>query len=97
VVDDTNDEIYVFYDQHVYDPYGSIYMKKSAADHLLFNATDPGTLVLQSYSANDVVDPQGPAHGVTADMDGRFYLFGQNEDGPQTWYTYFDVNKTGVA
>ncbi|MDB5593896.1 MAG: hypothetical protein JWM36_857, partial [Hyphomicrobiales bacterium] len=82
VVDDTNDRVFIFYQQNVVDPYGSIYMKSSSAAQLSFQSADLGTKVMQTYSNQDLIDPQGPAHAVTADMNGEFFMFAKDQDSP---------------
>jgi hypothetical protein len=91
-VDDTHDRVFVFYQQNVVDPYGSIYMKGSSAAQLSYQPADLGTKVMQTYSNHDLIDPQGPAHAVTADMNGEFFMFAKDQDSPKVWYDAISLN-----
>ncbi|MDB5596064.1 MAG: hypothetical protein JWM36_3025, partial [Hyphomicrobiales bacterium] len=51
-----------------------------------------GTKVMQTYSNQDLIDPQGPAHAVTADMNGEFFMFAKDQDSPKVWYDSISLN-----
>lgn len=86
VLDDTHDQLYVLYQQHTRNPYGSIYMKVTDADHMSFDPGDAGTLIVTTGGKGDLIDPQGPAHVVGDETGGSFFIFARNEDSPSIWY-----------
>jgi len=93
VFDETNQDLYVFYQKNVNNPYGDVYAKKTDIGDLIFNPTDLGTRVLQTYSTTeDFIDPQMPAHPVNSSMDDQFFIVAKNEDAKEVWYNDIDLN-----
>jgi hypothetical protein len=86
VLDDTHDKLYLFYQQHTSNPYGSIYMKETNAFNLSFNSGQTGTLVMTTNGKGDLIDPQGPAQVVGSQTGGEFILLAKNQDVPADWY-----------
>ena len=85
VLDDSNDQLYVMYQESI-DPFGDIYAKRSDTDNLSFNPGSKGTRILQTYSSEDLIDPQAPVHPVTSAMDNQFFVVAKNQDVPEIWY-----------
>lgn len=87
VLDDTHNDLYIFYQEHTTGNTGSIYMKEVDTDNLSFNPASLGTKILTTGSSLlDLVDPQGPAQHVGDETGGSFFLFARGQDENNIWY-----------
>lgn len=86
VLDDTNDQIYVFYQESTSNPEGQIYMKVFDTHNPVFDPEDLGILVMEGPGSDDFLDPQSPAHSVGDHTGGYFLLLAKNEQRNEVWY-----------
>ncbi|WP_316354888.1 beta strand repeat-containing protein [Devosia sp.] len=86
VLDETNDQIYVFYQESTSNPEGQIYMKVFDTDNPVFDPEDLGTLIMEGPGSDDFLDPQSPAHSVGDHTGGYFLLLAKNEQRNEVWY-----------
>ncbi len=87
VLDETNDQIYIFYQEDTHNPEGQIYMKVFDTHNPVFDPTSLGEMIMQgNVASHDFFDPQSPAHAVGADTGGYFLLLAKNEALNQVWY-----------
>lgn len=87
VLDDTNQEIYVFYQAGGRKPYNGVFAKITNIGKPAFNSNELGAAILRSGdSGGKMIDPQGPAHAVGVNTDGHFVVFAKNKDTGDVWY-----------
>lgn len=86
VLDETNDQIYVFYQESTSNPEGQIYMKVFDTANPVFDPEDLGILVMEGPGSQDFLDPQSPAHSVGDHTGGYFLLLAKNEQKNEVWY-----------
>jgi len=97
VLDQDNRQVYVFYQESVVNPYGSIFYKKSGTATLSFDSAAAGTKILTSGGSEDMIDPQPPVHNVGAATGGKFFMFAKDEDVPKVWYNDIDLLPPAAA
>ncbi len=87
VFDETNDLIYIFYQQATHDPEGHIYMKIFDPDAPFFDPTSLGVqIMVGTNGAHDFLDPQVPTHAVGSATNDFFLLLAKNDQTNQVWY-----------
>ncbi len=87
VLDETNQEIYVFYEAGKRKPYNGVFAKRTNIGKPAFNSNDLGAAILRiGDSSGRMSDPQGPAHAVGVNTDGHFVLFAKNKGTGDVWY-----------
>lgn len=87
VLDDTNEEIYVFYQAGARKTYNGVFAKITNIGKPAFNSTELGAPILRSGELGGrMIDPQGPAHAVGVNTDGHFVVFAKNKGTGDVWY-----------
>jgi len=92
VLDESNHELYVFYQDHTGSPQ-DIYFKKASTTNLSFDPASLGHKVISSAGLA-FTDPQLPAHNVGAATDNSFFVFAKA--GSQIWYNDIDLQQNNV-
>ncbi|MBM6595652.1 hypothetical protein [Microvirga pudoricolor] len=92
VLDDTNNELYIFYQDHTGSP-KDIYYKKVSTGNLTFNPSDLGSVALSSPGLA-FTDPQLPAHNVGSHTDNSFFVFAKA--GSQIWHNNIELPQTDL-
>jgi len=92
VLDESNHELYVFYQDHTGSPQ-DIYFKKASTTNLSFDPTSLGSKVISSAGLA-FTDPQLPAHNVGAGTDNSFFVFAKA--GSQIWYNDIDLQQNNA-
>ena len=88
VLDDTDDRLFLFYQDHTGSPH-DIYYKSVSSGSLIYDPHDLGTPVI-AMSGKAFSNPQLPAHNVGADTGGQFYAFASS--GQEIWSSAFDLD-----
>ena len=86
VLDETNDQIYIFFQENTWTPYGAIYMKVADADNPIFNPDNLGQQIITGTDGSSFIDPQRPTHNVGDFTDDYFLLFAKSTAHNQVWY-----------
>jgi hypothetical protein len=60
VLDETNDQIYIFFQENTWAPYGAIYMKVADAYNPIFNPDNLGQQIITGTDGSSFIDPQRP-------------------------------------
>ncbi|MEO8685686.1 MAG: hypothetical protein ABI414_12705, partial [Devosia sp.] len=86
VLDETHDQIYLFYQEDTHTPEGSIYMKIIDTHNPTFDPTSLGVVILENANNSNFIDPQTPSHNVGDDTGGYFMLLAKNSATNEVWY-----------
>ena len=94
VLDDTNKDLYLFYQDHTGSP-NDIYYKVSDTENAAFNFSPGGLgkLVMSSGSSMTFSNPQLPAHNVGSDTGNSFNVFASSGSG--IYSSQFDLGSPG--